>query len=34
MDLDFSKCTTKDDVEEVFAEHKKEFDALRLAKEQ
>lgn len=29
MKLDFSKCKTPEDVEDVFAEHKKEFDAIK-----
>ena len=29
MDLDFSNCKTPEDVEKVFAEHKKEFDAIK-----
>lgn len=29
MKLDFSQCKTPEDVEEVFAEHKKEFDAIK-----
>ncbi len=33
IDLDFSKCKTKEDVDEVFKKHKKELDAVKQFRE-